>query len=154
MTEEKVTFAIFAALAASAVWFRWDMGLGEACRVVGLKISENKAGPGLQDAITPPSRANIALCLWAAILGVFVFLGVMFGIWTAAKGFAIFASVSVFVGVLFVPKPESSHYLKIIYGSMLNRHADFVRDNDTVRAEAIQGLIDRIELSYGKQILG
>ena len=55
-------------------------------------------------------------------------------------------------GATFVPKLESIHYLKLIYYSMVGRYANFNKSGDTIRADAMKDLIDRVEIQYGEKL--
>ena len=147
-------YLIYTVIVPLAIFFRWDLGLNAACREVGLEISDSKQGTGFQDAITPPKRANIAIALWLIIIAVIGYGFYKFGWVTGALSIAEFLVVSVIVGAVLIPKPSSPHYLKIIYRSMVNRYADFKKNSDELRAEAIHDLIQRVEERYSEQIAG
>ncbi len=55
--------------------------------------------------------------------------------------------VTVFLATMllrrFMPAEDSPHYKKLIFQSMANRYANFVRDGDTVRAAAMRGLLEK-----------
>ena len=73
---------------------------------------------------------------------------------TVGIALAIFIVVVVVTGMVFVPKPESAHFVMRIYRSMINRYADFQKSGDSVRADAMKELIDKVEARYGDQLVG
>ena len=140
---------LWAAIVAVAVIFRFNLGRTEACKVVGLEISDVKQGTGFQDAVTPPWSAYIAIGTWIAIVSL---VGVMFWSFGAVKGglaVAVIVVVSILAGLLVVPKPMSRFWVSRIYHSMVKREAAYRKNNDHMRADAVRGLRLRIEERLG-----
>ena len=46
--------------------------------------------------------------------------------------------------MLFLPRPTGGHYRMLIMRSMCSRYADFVRDGDALRADAMKQLLIKI----------
>lgn len=114
-----------------------------ATLAMGRELAETTTGTGFQDAITPPWETKLSLAIYA---GCVMVLGVMWwqlGWLSALGGFAVLflgASVAKF----FLPSPTSGHYRTLIIQSMCSRYADFVRDGDALRADAMKQLLIKI----------
>lgn len=117
-----------------------------------MSISDTDTITGFQDAITPPKSSNLTLLTWISIVVVLGYAVYQFGWGTGGITFAVFFVVSVVAGAIFIPKPESTHYLKRIYCSMVNCHADFQKSGDSSRADAIKLLIEKIEVQYEEKL--
>jgi hypothetical protein len=46
--------------------------------------------------------------------------------------------------VIILPKTESEHFRRIIIQSMINRHANYVKDSDTHRASAMSMFMEKL----------
>lgn len=139
-------------IAALGILFRYNLGLTQACKVIGQSISETDSATGFQDAITPPKSSSMTLFTWAAVVAALGYAVFQFGWLSGGIALAVFLVVSVLAGTLFIPKPTSTYYLRRIYQSMVNRHADFQKSGDTIRADAMKALIDKIEIQYGEKL--
>ena len=117
----------------------------EVTLALGQTLSDNGAGRGYQDAVTPPWQARLGLLIYVLTLVVVAFSGWEFGI-----GRGIGTVVVLFVGSMLwrrvLPKGHSRHYLKLIVISMAQRYADWVRSGDAVRAEAMAELLAKMGL--------
>ena len=115
----------------------------DATLAMGRALSDTGTGTGYQDAITPPRFSTIALLIYGACVA-----GVVYGIWAfgwlvglgAGLGLLIAASVN---KALLLPKSNSEHFRKIIVHSMVNRHADYVKSGDTLRASVMGELLGK-----------
>lgn len=81
----------------------------------------------MQDAVTPLWQPKVTLFIWGAVLVVLVTSFFRFGFVVGSLLIVWFLLVSTIVGIAFIPKPESSHYLGIIVSSLTSRMADFRR---------------------------
>ena len=109
----------------------------EATHALGKSLSDAPTGSGYQDAITPPRFSSLAIIVY-----LIAFFSNAYGWWQ--YGWLIGLGVTVgfyFVGsinrLLFLPKSNSDHFLKIITNSMISRHADYMRSGDELRASAM-----------------
>lgn len=145
-------YVFYAAAAMLGAVVRYNLGLTQATKAIGTAISDTDTKTGFQDAITPPSSTNLTLATWAVTAAVFVYGAYKFG-W-AALGIAlvVFFLVSVIAGAVLIPKPESAHFIRRIYKSMVNRHTAFKEAGHSTRAVAMKELIDRIEAHYGNKL--
>lgn len=144
--------AAYIAVGLLAVLFRYNLATANACKVIGLRLSENDTGTGFQDAITPPTSSNLTLITWALILAVFGYAAYQFGWSVLGYSVAVFFVISVVAGAVFVPKPESKHFVRKIYRSMAIRYANYEKQGDSARAAAIKELISRVEDKYQSQL--
>lgn len=83
-------------------------------------------------------------------------LGLAFWIYGAdtggvAIGTAVVATV---IGMKVAPKPASPSWVRMIYGSMVRRAADYAKQNDHMRAEAAVALVKMIETRFGRELTG
>lgn len=128
--------------------------LADACLKIGTRLEGASEGTaGFQDAITPPSSSNAKLLNWVTTLivtgGSWYFLG--------ATGLAAFLAVRLLVTVILggtlKADPPKKHFCRKVYSSMSNREADFVKEGDGVRAEAMKELRMQFERSsYAGQL--
>lgn len=119
------------------------MAFTQTTLAMGRALSGAETGTGLQDAITPPWFSTLALLVYAACLG-----GVVYGIWA----FGWLVGVGVTVGLLvasginkaiILPKSNSDHFRKIVINSMINRHADYLKSGDALRASVMAELLTK-----------
>lgn len=114
--------------------------------IIGRSLSDTDTttGTGYQDAITPPLLSKLAIVVYIICVA-----GLIFGFWR----FGLFIGFGIIIGFFFVvalnkvlilPKSDSEHFRNIIIRSMIKRHADYLRDNDTIRASAIGQLLDKL----------
>ena len=107
---------------------------------MGRALSGSGSKTGFQDAITPPWQTNFALTVY---VGIAVVEGVMW--WWLGWFSALAALAIIFVGSVLVklvlPKPTGGHYQRLILQSMVARYADYVRDGDVLRADALKHLL-------------
>lgn len=141
----------FSAAVLGAI-FRYQLGLTDACKTMGVKISSGATNTGYQDAITPPSSTNLTLLTWALIVALSLYA--IFGFGWSEFGIVAgtFLVMSIVSGASFVPKPDSEHYVRRIYRSMVNRYADYEKAGDRVRSAAMKELIDKVEQTYGEKL--
>ena len=145
-------YLLYVLVALLGILFRYNLGLAQACKVVGKSISDTDSNTGFQDAVTPPNSTNLTLVTWIAIFGALGYAVYEFGWGTGGIALAALFVVTVLAGATFVPKPESVHYLKRIHGSMAKRFADFQKNGDVIRADSIRVLIDKVEVEYAESL--
>jgi len=147
-------FAIYGAAAVLAVVFSYLLKLNEACLVVGKSISEVKTGTGFQDAITPPLSVNLRIAIFIGIPLLLGYAAYGFGWGTAGIAFGVFMLVLILVGAVLLPGSDSRHFVRLIYGSMVRRYADFEKDGDRLRSAAMKDMIGRVESQYADKLVG
>ena len=135
----------------AAIPFRLDIGFRNFNKEIGLELSSSKMGTGYQDAITPPKLNYVTFVFWPLNLFIIFASFADFG----AMGFVIlgiFILSNVLTGIFILPKLDK-FFLRILFRSMTNRHADYVRDGDDIRADAIKGILNTFKEKYAKKIL-
>jgi hypothetical protein len=120
--------------------------------VIGRSLSDAGTPRGYQDAITPPRFSRFALLLYAASLG-----GIIYGVWAFgwARGLATAVGLLVAVAlnkVLILPKSDGQHFRKLIVHSMINRHADYLKSGDTLRASVMAELLEKLGIPVNEFI--
>ena len=145
---EEMEIGIYVAAGMLGILIRYNLGMVEACRVIGTNLSDSESDTGFQDAITPPNSTNLTIVTWIAVAGVLGFSAYQFGWGAFGISLAAFIGTSIVAGVVIIPKPPSKLYVLRIYRSMANRYADFVKNGDSVRADALKHLIDKVEEKY------
>ena len=99
----------------------------------------------VQGCITPSFVYKLEtfafLFLICLIIYGFKSYGILFSIGVIISGFIVTALNM----AILLPKTESPTYINIIYSSMWNRYANFVKNGDFVRAEAMKYFIDSFE---------
>ena len=118
-----------------AIPFALDTSFRNFTKDVGKSISFSTSGTGYQDAITPPQINYISYIFWP----INIIIGIIF-------------LTSAMVGALIVPSLRKI-FLKILSYSMINRVANYKRDNDEIRAQAMQEVLDLFSVKYGNEIL-
>jgi hypothetical protein len=152
MTDPLYLLPLLALIALGAA-FRYSLQLTQATLRVGVAIAPpefvamNKTG--LQDAVTPPRSSNIFFAEIALTLGLIVWLWYAFGLPHGVLGALLFFMSGVVAGATYLPKPDSRHFVMLIFASLSRRYANYERDADKPRASAMRQVLDRFVLHYG-----
>lgn len=129
-------------VAVLAVGFAYTLQFSGATLAMGRELSGSTTTTGFQDAVTPPWQTNLALTVYIGIAVVVVIMWWQLG-WVSALG----ALVAIFIGSslarLALPKASGGHYRRLILQSMIARYANYVRDGDALRADAMKQLLTR-----------
>lgn len=119
----------------------------EATRVYGRAICvEPGLKKGLQDAITPPWFTKFASFVYISLFLLIIALFVKGDFKVGIGAIVIVVVGSAVVGAFVMPTIKGQHFSRVIYRSLVNRHADYVRAGDSIRAEAMKTLIDRFRI--------
>ena len=107
---------------------------------MGRELADTDSGTGFQDAITPPWETKFALLVFG---GSIVVVGIMWWHlgWLSAIGGAAVIVFGAFVAKLILAKTTENHYKMLILQSMCSRYANYVRDGDSLRADAMKQLL-------------
>jgi hypothetical protein len=117
----------------------------EVTRALGGSLSDEPAGRGYQDAITPPWQTWFSLLAYLLAFLVIALSWYELGIGRAVNTVTLlFAGTVVWRRVL--PEGRSTHYLKLIVTSMTRRYASWVRSGDRVRAATMAELLGKMGL--------
>ncbi len=127
-----------------AIVLRYELNFTETTRLLGSSIS-NGGSTGLQDAITPPWSTWVELTIYIFSIVINVLGFYLFG-WKWGIGLAFLFLIFLTIAKFIVPKSESDHFNNMIFKSMINRYANYVKDNDSIRANAMKELLERMGL--------
>lgn len=147
---------IVLALVPISVGLRYLVEEDQAARRIGVKLASpeyramNKSGH--QVAVMIPQSNKWFFLSVALILGGLAWLAFAYDWQLAVIGLLTSAGSGVFAQ-LFLPTKDSRHFLLRISGSMARRYADYERDGDKVRAEAMRYLLDRCTTEYGQAMM-
>ena len=135
-----MTPILWALVAVAAVGLAYTLQFTSATLSFGRELSETDSATGFQDAITPPWQTNLALFVYVAAVAIVIAMWWQAG-WLSALGAAVGILVGSSLVKLVLPKPSDPHYKKLIVQSMCSRYADYMRDGDVMRAEAMEHLL-------------
>ena len=133
-----------------ALALAYELRFTEATLALGRFVAGETEGRGHQDAITPPASSNIGLAIYGLSLGVVVLAFVRFGL---LLGIGMIAGFLVVVSIVktLLPRPGSQHFQRLLIKSMCNRYADYVRDGDKLRAEAMAYMLNKAGLPVNER---
>lgn len=118
----------------------YTLKIAESALVLGRQLSGEFTGTGYQDAISPPWATKLAMCVYAGMPLLFIFAVATQGWGSAAVTLAIIF-LGGWVAGRVLPQASSPHFLGLIHRSMISRYADYVRDGDALRADAMKDLL-------------
>ena len=125
----------------------YQLRFSEATLHIGRSLSTTGSKTGFQDAITPPNAASLGFGIYGLSLAVLAFGFMHYGATAGITALFLFGFCLAVNRVVFLPTADSQHFHKIIIGSMIRRHADYVRDGDKLRAAAMVDLLQRAGVS-------
>jgi hypothetical protein len=141
---------IFLVLASAA--FRFDVDFRSFIKEVGLELSDSKFGRGYQDAITPPKLFWLSFACYFTILGTIITAFIDRSVSSGFVSIAVSLLTQIIIGIIINPPGKSrifkTFYYKTLYTSIVNRYANYKKDNDIVRADAIYVLIKKFEKKF------
>lgn len=109
---------------------------------LGRELAGTNSGTGYQNAITPPWQSILALFVYAGCAATIGIIWWKLG-WLSGLGSLALIFFGSSLAKLALPKPISNHYKNLIFRSMRSRHADFVKNGDSMRADAMKLLLDQ-----------
>ena len=122
----------------ASLLFAYETRFTEATLLLGKSLSTPdflKVTPtGFQDAITPPYSTKLAIAMYLFVFIVFVYGFYEHGLLIGLVSVAVFWFFVLLNRLFLIPKPDGEHFRKIILRSMINRHADYLKNGDAVRA--------------------
>lgn len=100
---------------------------------------------GFQDAITPSWLTKLSFVVY---LGCIVVIGLIWWQlgWLSALGCVAVIWLGGRIAMVVLPKPTGTHYKHLIMNDMHSRYADYVRDGDTIRVDAMKYLLAKAEI--------
>lgn len=137
-----MTIVLWIIVGMVTVAFAYSMRFTQATLSLGRILADTEVGTGVQDAVTPPWQTNLVM---TAYIGVAAVVGVMW--WHTGWGSGLGALALILfgggaVGAAF-PDKDAPHFRNLILRSMISRYADYVRDGDLMRAEAMKDLLTK-----------
>src|SRR5688572_14532429 len=121
------------------------MAEAQACLRMGRVLSDTGTNTGFQDAVTPQLSSYFALLSYTAALLVVVAQFWMHGMEAGVASVALGGATMLAIGLTVIPKPESDFWTRRIYASLVRRAANYRKDGDTMRADAAELLVRRIQ---------
>ncbi len=128
------------------------LGFVNYTKSLGLELSNERDGTGYQNAITPPLFPIIASVIYG--LSLFVIISGFFDS-SFTTGFiylGLYLLTLIVIGAtLFKPNslsPLAKPFYHIVLNSMINRYANYKKNNDQVRAQAIEIVLERFKEAY------
>jgi hypothetical protein len=128
--------------------FAYVLAFTGAALSIGMSLSDADNPTGYQDAITPPGFGIFVIVIYIICAGGLIYGNWQFG-WLAGIGAIIaFVCMVALNKVIILPKSDSEHFRNIIIHSMLNRHADYLKAGDTLRASAMGMLLEKLGMPF------
>ncbi len=128
------------------------LGFINYTKSLGLKLSNEKDGTGFQNAITPPWFSILALTIYALSLFFIISGFLKYSLTTGFLYLGIYFITLVIVGATFFRpnslSPLAKPFYHIVLNSIVNRHANYIKENDKVRADTMKIVIDRFRDVY------
>ena len=118
----------------------YTMQFTAATLSMGRELSSADSPTGFQDAITPPWQSKLALLVYLSSVVVVGIIWWRLG-WLSALGGAALILFGSSIAKLALPKPTGNHYRRLLMNYMISRYADYVRDGDVIRADAMKHLL-------------
>ena len=128
------------------------LGFVNYTKSLGLELSNERDGTGYQNAITPPLFPIIASVIYG--LSLFVIISGFFdsSFTTGFLYLGLYLLTLIVIGAtLFKPNslsPLAKPFYHIVLNSMINRYANYKKNNDQVRAQAIEIVLERFKEAY------
>ncbi len=128
------------------------LGFVNYTKSLGLELSNERDGTGYQNAITPPLFPIIASVIYG--LSLFVIISGFFDS-SFTTGFiylGLYLLTLIVIGAtLFKPNslsPLAKPFYHIVLNSMINRYSNYKKNNDQVKAQAIEIVLERFKEAY------
>ena len=134
------------------IFTRIILGFVNYTKSLGLELSNEKVGTGYQNAITPPLFPVIASTIYG--LSLFFIISGFFksALTTGFIYLGLYLLTLILVGAtLFKPNslsPLAKPFYYIVLSSMVNRYANYKKENDEVRAQAIGVVLEKFKEAY------
>ena len=134
------------------IFTRIILGFVNYTKSLGLELSNEKDGTGYQNAITPPLFPLIASIIYGLSLFVIFFGFFQYSFTTGFIYLGLYLLTLIVVGAtLFKPNslsPLAKPFYYVVLNSMVNRYANYKKNNDEVRAKAIEIVLEKFKKAY------
>ena len=146
-----MNIALYIGTAILAVAIGYSLQLTEACLYVGREISTSGSNRGFQDAVTPSEKTTWSIIVWILLACSIGFGFYTYGLWV---GLSLIVELFLVAGICkaLLPKLDSSYWVRLIYGSLARRTANYAKKNDHMRAEATLMLAKRLEVLFAEDL--
>jgi hypothetical protein len=135
---------VFAALClACASFWAYTRAVQEATDFWGKRLGDDEFDTEMQDAIMPRAQNARVAVMFASLLAL-PFVGVHQLGWAIGVGGFLGSFVGASIIHAFLPKPNSSFFLKTILRGLANRRARFARASDELRVGATDAVLERL----------
>ena len=138
-----MAIAYVVALCLVILAFSYQLRFTEATLHIGRALTGATSGTGLQDAVTPPASAYVAFVVYGLTLLVLAFGFYQYGIVLGFLALVAFVVATSLNRLFLLPRPDSAHFREIVIKSMIRRHANYLRDGDQLRAQAMAEVLTR-----------
>ena len=145
MNDQLMNTLLWVSVVILSLGVAYAITFGEVTRALGSSLSDEPAGRGYQDAVTPPWQTWFSLLAYVLALVVIALSWREFGFGRAVNTVTVFFAATL-VWRRVLPEGHSTHYLKLILTSMTRRYANWVRSGDRVRAPTMAELLHRMGL--------
>lgn len=139
-----MTILLWLFVVFSILGFAWQVAFTQTTLALGRELSDTNSKTGFQNAVTPPWSTLIGIVIYAigfaTIAAIWWYEGWLYGVGTLVFIFILSMALSTQLA------KYSTYFRLLIIRSMSNRYADFVRDGDHTRAQAMQHLL--LKVSY------
>lgn len=140
------TISYLAVTAAAALVLAYVRQLRDANLVVVRALSTSTSETGVQDAVTPPWLPSLA----RGTYGLVIVIAVVSWFFDGVVGCAV-AMALIFIGAVVwrrsLPPADSDHFKRLIFRSMSERYANYLRSGDATRANTMKVLLNRAGIS-------
>ena len=134
------------------IFTRIILGFVNYTKSLGLELSNEKDGTGYQNDITPPLFPLIASIIYGLRLFVIFFGFFQYSFTTGFIYLGLYLLTLIVVGAtLFKPNslsPLAKPFYYVVLNSMVNRYANYKKNNDEVRAKAIEIVLEKFKKAY------
>jgi hypothetical protein len=145
MNDQLLNTVLWVSVFILSLGVAYAITFSEVTRALGSSLSDEPAGRGYQDAVTPPWQTWFSLLAYVLALVVIALSWYEFGIGRAVNTVTMLFAATV-VWRRLLPEGHSTHYLKLILTSMTRRYANWVRSGDRVVAATMAELLGKMGL--------
>jgi len=136
------TVTYLAVTAAAALVLAYVRQFRDAILAVVRALSTSTSETGVQDAVTPPWLPNLARGTYGLVMAITVVSWFFHGVVGCVVAIAL-----IFIGAVIwrrsLPPADSEHFKRLIFRSMSERYANYLRSGDTMRANTMKVLLGR-----------
>lgn len=132
--------------------FSYELAFTQATLFIGKAISDVPASRGYQDAITPPWSSKVGIAIYIGCFAAIVYGWVVFGMLTGLTAVIVFYLAVLLNKVLLIPKSHSEHFRRIVIHSLINRHANYLKSGDELRASTAAYLLQRLGIPVNELV--